>query len=199
MKSRPRAPSHELDIEGEHDVNNPFQDSDAVLDISANEYLTDTSENNEEEVLEHTEPSQTLLDRLERLSSSVVRLHKMRRLPFLRRNLYRGFKLHCRMVGIDTDTRPLPRTSVPVVYSCPLANSTSSEPGGIRTTNAKSSMKDWLCPLCNLHKKFDNPGMLDKHLAWDHSNVQVLWNNVRPVYLLEAFILCVISIIPCSL
>lgn len=193
--SRPRPPSYAPDID---DINNPFQDNDALLDVPADEYLTDISENEEEEVLEHAEPSQTLLDALERLSLSVVQLHKMRRLPFLRRNLRRGFQLHCRMVGIDTDPHPLPRQSIPIVYTFPLVDGASSESGGIRTTTAKSSMKDWLCPLCDLHKKFDNPGVLDKHLAQDHSSVKVLWDDVRLLYSCEAFILYVISVIPCS-
>jgi len=147
------------------------------VDEPANEYLTDPLESDEEEVLEHKEPLQALLDRLERLSSSAVRLHKMRRLPFLRRNLRRGFQLRCRTVGVDTNPHPLPRTSISVLYDCPLVDIASSHSGGIRTTTAKSSMKDWLCPLCDLHKKFDNPSVLDKHLAWDHSSVKVLWDQ----------------------
>ena len=176
---RPRALSHESDIEAEHDINDPFQDSDFVVDEPANEYLTNPSESDEEDVLEYKEPLQSLLDRLERLSSSVVRLDKMQRFPFLRRNLRRGFQLRCRTVGVDTNPQPLPRTSISVVYDCLLADGASSRSGGFRTTTAKSSMKNWLCPLCDLHKKFDNPRVLDKHLAWDHSSVKVLWDQVR--------------------
>jgi hypothetical protein len=162
----------------EHDINDPFRDSDFFADGPANEYLTDPSENDGEEVLEHKEPLQALLDKLERLSSSVVRLHKMRRLPFLCRNLRKGFQLRCRMIGVDTNPHSLPRTSISVVYDCPLTDGASSHTGGLLATTAKSSMKDWLCPLCDLHKKFDNPRMLDKHLAWDHSSVKVLWDQV---------------------
>lgn len=184
-RKRPRALPHESDI----DINDSFQDSDSVVDEPVNEHPTDPSENDEEEVLEHTEPSQALLDRLERFSLSVVRLDKMRRLPFLRRNLRGGFQLRCRMVGVDTKPRPLPRTSVSVVYSCPLIDDASSHPGEFRTTMTKSSMKDWLCPLCDLHKKFDNPRVLDKHLAWDHSSVKVLWDQVRLTFQFRASIL----------
>lgn len=188
---RPPAPSHEWDIEDEHDMDYSVQDSDAVWDEPADECWTDTSENDEpeEEALEYTEPSQTLLDGLEQLSSSVVRLDKMRRLPFLRRNLRSGFQLHCRMVGVDTKPHSLPRTSISVVYSCPLTDGAPSHSGGFHTTSAKSSMKHWLCPLCDLHKKFDNPKMLEKHLAWDHSSVNVLWDKVRLADLFEGFIL----------
>lgn len=193
MKSaalRSPVPSDDWEIEGEHDINHSVPDSDVVVDESANENQTDTSENDEpeEDVLEYTEPSQTLLDSLEWLSSSVVRLHKMRRLPFLRRNLRRGFRLHCRMAGVDTKPQSLPRASISVVYSCPLTDAASSHSGGLRTTSAKSSMKEWLCPLCDLHKKFNNPIMLEKHLAWDHSSVEVLWDQVRLLYLFEAFV-----------
>ncbi|KAF8555799.1 hypothetical protein OG21DRAFT_811504 [Imleria badia] len=175
LASRPL--SDESDVVGQQDIYDPFQHSDAAVDEPANEYLTDSSETDGEEVLEHTEPSQTLLDKLEQLSSSVVRLQKMRRLPFLRRNLRKGFQLHCRVVGVDTKPHPLPRTSVSVVYSCPPADGASSHSEGSRTTTAKSSMKDWLCPLCDLHKKFDNSKMLDKHLAWDHPSVRMHWDQ----------------------
>lgn len=198
MKSaapRTQPPSDEWDVEGEHDINYPVHDSDAVVDEPGNEYLTDASKSDEpeKEVFEHTEPSQTLLDGLEQLSSSVVRLHKIRRLPFLRRNLRSGFQLRCRMTGVDTKPHSLPRTSISVVYSCPLTGGASSHSGGFHTTSAMSSMKEWLCPLCDLHKKFDNPIMLDKHLAWDHPNVKVFWDQVRLPYPLKAFILCCVQ------
>ncbi|KAG8216511.1 hypothetical protein J3R82DRAFT_6627 [Butyriboletus roseoflavus] len=103
----------------------------------------------------------------------------MRRLPFLRRNLRSGFQLHCRMVGVDTKPYSLPRTPISVVYTFPLTDGATAHSGGFRTTSAKSSMKNWLCPLCDLHNKFDNPRMLEKHLAWDHSSVKVLWDESR--------------------
>ena len=181
--------ARKLDVEPEHDINDPFQDNDSFVDGPANEYPTDPSENDEEEVPEHREPLQALLDKLERLSSSVVRLHKMRRLPFLRRNLRKGFQLRCRAVGVDTNPHSLPRTSISVVYDCPLTDGASSHTRGSLTMTAKSSMKDWLCPLCDLHKKFDNPRMLDKHLAWDHSSVKVLWDQVRLTFQFRASIL----------
>ncbi|KAF8136975.1 hypothetical protein EV363DRAFT_1445899 [Boletus edulis] len=173
-RKRDNTPSCESDNEVEHDINNSVQDSDGVVDEPA---LTGPSEDDEGGVLAHTEPSQTLLDRLERLSLSVARLYRMRRLPFLRRNLQKGFQLRCRMVGVDTKPHLLPSTSVSVIYDCLLEDDAPSHSRGSRTTTAKSSMKDWLCPLCDLHKKFDNPGMLDKHLAWDHSSVKVLWDQ----------------------
>ncbi|KAG6379735.1 hypothetical protein JVT61DRAFT_10269 [Boletus reticuloceps] len=173
-RKRNNTPSCESDNEVEHDINNSVQDSDGVVDEPA---LTGPSEDDEGGVLAHTEPSQTLLDRLERLSLGPARLYRMRRLPFLRRNLQKGFQLRCRMVGVDTKPHLLPRTSVSVIYNCLLEDDAPSHSRGSRTTTAKSSMKDWLCPLCDLHKKFDNPGMLDKHLAWDHSSVKVLWDQ----------------------
>lgn len=179
LVSRRRTLPDESEIEDQQDgINEPAQHSDAAVDELTAEYLSDSSENGEEEAFEHTEPSQILLDKLEQLSSSVVRLDKMRRLPFLRRNLRRGFHLHCRMVGVDTNHHPLPRTSISVFYSCSPSGGAPNHSKGSRTTVAKSSMKDWLCPLCDLHKKFDNSKMLDKHLAWDHSNVRMHWDQV---------------------
>lgn len=189
-------PSHESDTDSQSEDSNSFQDEDDLLGGPADEY--DTSGKDGDEALEHTEPSQALLDGLERLTSSVIRLEKMRRLPFLRRNLRRGFQLHCRMVGVDIEPHSLPHTSISVIYNYPFVHNLSSEPGGIRNTTAKSSMKDWLCPLCDLHKKFHNPRMLDKHLAWDHSGVNVLWGDVRLVYSFESLVLCIISTIPDS-
>lgn len=191
---RPRSPSHEPDFGGDTDIDNPFQDSDVVLDGPADGYPTDASENDPEPM----EPSQTLLDSLERFSSSVARLHKMRRLPFLCRNLRRGFQLHCQIVGVDTKPHPLPRTSISVVYSCPIVGSPSSGSGENHIATAKGSMSEWLCPLCDLHKKFDNPRVLEKHLVWDHSGVEVHWDNVRLVYPFKIDILWVIRIIPGS-
>ena len=180
----------ESDDEIEDDIDDPFHDNVVAVDESADAFQTDTSENDEEEVFEYIEPLQTLLDKLELHSSSVVRLHKMRRLPFLRRNLQRGFQLHCCKVGVDVKPQPLPRTSVSVIYSCLIPDSTSSHPEGSRTATAKSSMKDWLCPLCDLHKKFANSRMLDKHLTWDHPNVEMLWDQVRFAFPSHVSILC---------
>ncbi|KIK77463.1 hypothetical protein PAXRUDRAFT_834978 [Paxillus rubicundulus Ve08.2h10] len=169
-------PVHEIEIDAINKDNHSAQDTvDDVIDEPARDALVASTSGSDHE--EHTEPSEALLEGLERISSSSVRLQKMRRLPFLRRNLQDGFAHRCQLAGVPVKRTPLPRTSVSVMYHCPLETTAMKTPRKAFVTTARSSMRDWLCPFCSLHHNFANQMMLDKHLSWDHPSVKVLWNE----------------------
>lgn len=90
-----------------------------------------------------------------------------RQLPFLLRNLRKGFRTLCQTAGVSTK-HSFPQGGVNIWYSVG-AN------GGHRY---KSAMKvGWVCPLCEFHGVFENKYMLGKHLEWDHREVTVSWQN----------------------
>jgi hypothetical protein len=115
-------------------------------------------------------PPNEILDALESLSLSSIRLQATRRLPFLLRTLRRGFAQRCALVGVVT-TPKKPSNVVKVVF---------------RRSKKRAyvgQMASWKCPVCYLHTRFANRAMLEKHLEWDHSEVDVLWEEVDEVSL----------------
>ncbi|KIJ14576.1 hypothetical protein PAXINDRAFT_115917 [Paxillus involutus ATCC 200175] len=172
----PKKPVHEIEIDAIDKDDYEAQDTvDDVADEPAYDAPVATASGSDHE--EHTEPSEALLEGLERISLSSVRLQKLRRLPFLRRNLQDGFAHRCKLAGVPTKRISLPRTSISVIYHCPLATTVLGSPRKAPPTGARSSMKDWFCPLCSLHHNFANQMMLDKHLSWDHPSVKALWGE----------------------
>jgi hypothetical protein len=177
----PKKPVHEIEIDAIDKDDYEAQDTvDDVADEPAYDAPVATASGSDHE--EHTEPSEALLEGLERISLSSVRLQKLRRLPFLRRNLQDGFAHRCKLAGVPTKRISLPRTSISVIYHCPLATTVLGSLRKAPPTGARSSMKDWFCPLCSLHHNFANQMMLDKHLSWDHPSVKALWGEVSTVY-----------------
>jgi hypothetical protein len=114
--------------------------------------------------------SDGFMDALQRLSLSTLRMQhsRPRTLPFLLRNLRRGFKKVCNRLGIPTtSTVPFPPNGVKVL----LGYSKEERIFTVMMT------RSWLCPLCELHGIFETPDMLKKHLQWDHSSVRVRWEG----------------------
>ncbi|KAH7882375.1 hypothetical protein F5I97DRAFT_355505 [Phlebopus sp. FC_14] len=99
----------------------------------------------------------------------------MGRLPFLRRNLRAGFKSRCQLIGTVSRHQALPRRSISVIYSCQSTDPTAQGEHSSFTT--RTSITDWLCPLCNIHGAFANQRMLHMHLSWDHPSVEVQWRT----------------------
>ncbi|KAL0071187.1 hypothetical protein AAF712_001751 [Marasmius tenuissimus] len=91
------------------------------------------------------------------------------RLPFLQRNLYVGFRSHCRARGVYLDSED---ENVVVQLEATYIYEANGGPASFTTPLAPSS---WTCPLCLLHRKFSNRYVLQKHLEWDHHEVQVRW------------------------
>jgi hypothetical protein len=115
-------------------------------------------------------PSNELLFAVKHLSYDTLRLQKAKRLPFLRRSLRKGFLGRCLQNGVNTHGHKLPNPRVTVVYRL---NTTVDEPPDEYVAHTAS----WLCPLCELHGRFGTREMLQKHLWWDHREVDVVWNK----------------------
>ena len=120
-------------------------------------------------------PSDALIEALEGISLTTIRLATLHRLPFKLRNLREGFLSRCKSLGMDTFHRVPPPRLVTVVYSCVVrvAEDRSPERQETRTT-----MPDWRCPLCELHATFPLRQILNAHLQWDHSEVDFVWDMV---------------------
>lgn len=103
------------------------------------------------------EPPDILVATLDELCGTPIRMQATKQLPFLLRNLRRGFRLRCVAIGIKT-TRIKPRMPVVIRYEC-------------TEKIYETSMSKWFCPLCELHNAFPNKDVLRCHLQWDHASV----------------------------
>lgn len=120
-------------------------------------------------------PSDTLIEALENISLTTIRLAKLHRLPFMLRNLRKGFLSRCKSLGIDPSHSIPPSKPITVIYKCvaQLAEDRYPEQRGTRTT-----MADWRCPLCELHGVFPAQQILQAHLQRDHPGVGFQWDMV---------------------
>lgn len=125
-------------------------------------------------------PSEELCIALESLTLTPIRMQGKHRLPFLHRNLQRGFELRCRALGISTEEVDM-EISLKFIYN-------RREGDDVWET---SNVTAWCCPLCNLHGSFKTREMLEKHLQWDHCEVGVSWReNVLVNFFYPACLLC---------
>jgi hypothetical protein len=133
----------------------------------------DSSDSDEKSVSSNDDvkgPSNELLIAVKQLSYETLRLQKAKRLPFLRRSLRKGFLGRCLQNGVDTRGEKLPDPRVTVVYRL---NTIVDEP----PDEYVAHMASWLCPLCELHGRYSTREMLQKHLWWDHREVDVVWDR----------------------
>ncbi|RDX54799.1 hypothetical protein OH76DRAFT_999861 [Lentinus brumalis] len=120
---------------------------------------------------------------LDALTLSEARMQKRKRLPFLLKNLWKGFTYQCQRHGVRTSPPNAPRGAVKVVFKYYLeandsgASSDSSSDAREYQTYV-GSMADWRCPMCELHKPFPTREMLIFHLSRDHSEVKVSWREI---------------------
>ncbi|KAG1779412.1 hypothetical protein EV702DRAFT_1087975 [Suillus placidus] len=110
-------------------------------------------------------PSDTLIEALENISLTTIRLAKLHRLPFMLRNLRKGFLSRCKSLGLDPSRSIPPSKPVTVIYNCVSEQQ-----------ETQTRMTDWRCPLCDLHGIFPAQQILDAHLQWDHSGVGFCWD-----------------------
>ncbi|KAA1473000.1 hypothetical protein DENSPDRAFT_872540 [Dentipellis sp. KUC8613] len=114
-------------------------------------------------------PSKQLLSALEGLTLHQTIMEKTKQLPYLPRNVHKGFLLRCTREGIDT-RRTGPPGEVRVI--------TERETGGLKEDKYETTMNDWLCPLCGPSPgPYPTKDTLNAHLKWDHEEVDVEWNN----------------------
>ncbi|KAI0698063.1 hypothetical protein C8T65DRAFT_661246 [Cerioporus squamosus] len=124
-----------------------------------------------------------LLAALDALTLADARMQKRKRLPFLLRNLRKGFMYQCQRHGIRVAPPNAPRGAVKVVFKYYLetkdsgASSDSSSDAREYQTYV-GSMADWRCPMCELHKPFATREMLIFHLSRDHSGVKASWREI---------------------
>jgi hypothetical protein len=114
------------------------------------------------------EPSEELTTAVEALTLSSVRMQRANRLPFLLRNLRRGFISRCRSLDIPTQ-----RTSEGILVTVRYEYSF-----GVGEHAFETRMEHWVCPCCELHGAFQTREMLASHLDWDHNEVHSQWNEV---------------------
>ncbi|CAA7270267.1 unnamed protein product [Cyclocybe aegerita] len=111
------------------------------------------------------DPPDQLVAALEMLSLPSIRMQSTRQLPFIRRNLRRGFSKLCRGLEIDVYSNDK-EVSLTVLYEYA---------GGI---SHEAEVSDWLCPLCELFGSFETKEMLGCHLSWDHAEVFHEWHKI---------------------
>ncbi|KAL0958117.1 hypothetical protein HGRIS_000286 [Hohenbuehelia grisea] len=92
-------------------------------------------------------------------------------LPFLRRNLRRGFLKRCASTGLE-----IPDTDVPDNVSVTMIYKTASNSG---RSELKIRTRGWFCPVCALHGQFKTREILSQHLEWDHPTVSIRWENPK--------------------
>ncbi|KAG2146272.1 hypothetical protein DEU56DRAFT_787230 [Suillus clintonianus] len=137
-----------------------------------------TESSSESDVAEEDEtpadiPSDTLIQALENISLTTIRLARLHRLPFMLRNLRKGFLSRCKSLGIDPSRSIPPPKPITVVYNC-IAQ--TAEDRYLEQQETRTTMADWRCPLCDLHGIFPVQQMLIAHLQWDHSGVGFWWD-----------------------
>ncbi|KAG2137395.1 uncharacterized protein EDB93DRAFT_1167305 [Suillus bovinus] len=118
-------------------------------------------------------PSDALIEALENISLTTIRLVQLRRLPFMLRHLRKGFLSRCKSLGIDPSHSIPPSKPVTVVYKCVAQIAEDRYPKRHQT---RTTMTDWRCPLCGLHGIFPSQTILNAHLQWDHSGVDCCWD-----------------------
>ncbi|KAJ6475292.1 hypothetical protein C8R47DRAFT_1142940 [Mycena vitilis] len=133
------------------------------------ELLDDTPPPSPVQTPHFLKPSEEIITAIEDVALLTECLQELQRLPFLKRNVRRGFFNHCRARGIptDSDDRPI---SISVVFK--LANTELSH---------EASVSCFECPLCRLHRPFQTKDMLQTHLDSDHDEVETTWDEIDRV------------------
>jgi len=137
-------------------------------------------------------PSNNLVAALEALTLSSLRMQKTGQLPFLLRNMRRGFVHRCRLLDVPTKSsihsdEPLQVQLLFRLQTNVLVFEGAEDYSDEYTTH----MTSWNCPLCDLHGRFGTQAMLQKHIEWDHSEIKTKWlhNNRVGIRLSTMFVL----------
>lgn len=109
-------------------------------------------------------PPQPLVDAFENLFVYPLYLHRIKRLPFLLRNVRASFKTWCR----DHDTQSMADTTtsshVPLVYEY------TSSSGEVYTFETRHPRRE--CPVCSIFGVFSSWKDLQRHVTWDHGEIE---------------------------
>ncbi|KAG6850025.1 hypothetical protein H0H93_002229 [Arthromyces matolae] len=99
---------------------------------------------------------------IDALALSSIRMQKTKRLPFLRRNVKRGFLWRCNQLNVSTNSVPGETVRVRVQFA-------------YQSEEVKARLHSWTCPLCELHGDFPTQDTLSSHLSWDHETTSATW------------------------
>ncbi|KAJ7132828.1 hypothetical protein C8R43DRAFT_1023565 [Mycena crocata] len=117
-------------------------------------------------VIRPSTPSDELIGAIERLTLAVTSMQELHRLPFLKRNVRRGFASYCKDRGVPIESHDSPTAPIHVSFKF----STKSPPH-------QASISCWECPLCQLHLPFPTKDMLETHIKQDHGEVLTRWEE----------------------
>ncbi|KAJ7262255.1 hypothetical protein B0H12DRAFT_322565 [Mycena haematopus] len=112
-------------------------------------------------------PPEELIAAIERLTHSLTCMLRKDRLPFLKRNVRRGFLQYCQARGVQTRSQ-IPFQPTTVVFRLE----------GSEVPPHEASISCHECPLCELHLPFRTKEMLVKHLELDHGEVETIWHEI---------------------
>ena len=114
---------------------------------------------------EEADPPAPLINAFENLSTYTLHLHRVNRLPFLLRNVRRSFRTWCRELHIQSDIdaslQNRPQVSLTYRYT------TAKESYTYNTT-----IQERECPICSIFAVFPSWQTLEKHMRWDHPEVE---------------------------
>ncbi|KAJ7096400.1 hypothetical protein C8R44DRAFT_812947 [Mycena epipterygia] len=109
-------------------------------------------------------PTDEITIALENLVLSAQCMQTLQRLPFLRRNLRRGFLNYCHARGVPTDS-DAEAPSIAVLFRL----------DGSDLPPHEASLSCYECPICQLHLPFQTKEMLELHLDQDHAEIRTSW------------------------
>lgn len=109
-------------------------------------------------------PPQPLVNAFENLFVYPLYFHRIKRLPFLLRNVRASFKAWCR----DHDTQSMADTTtsshVPLIYEY------TSSSGDVYTFETRHPRQE--CPVCSIFGVFSSWKDLQRHVTWDHGEIE---------------------------
>lgn len=140
-------------------------------------YISSDDEDEDEQSAPDSEEDDysDLLAAFEPLSITTrLRLHKS--LPFLMRNLRKGFLVKCATIGIPTAPKDAPSPSMQIIYRY-LIHDDSDHPLEDDWEEIAGESTEWVCPICDLHGVMATREMVEYHLQNDHDEVQATWTQ----------------------
>jgi hypothetical protein len=165
----------------------PEESSESSEDEEMDSDADEPGTGSESEIVKRPDsPSNKLVAALEVLTLPSLRMQKTGQLPFLLRNLRRGFADRCLLLGMPTKAsvhsdKPL---EVHLVFRLQTSGVVVDDAGGY-SDEYKTRMTSWNCPLCDLHGAFGTQAMLQRHIEWDHFEIKTKWiyDNEVGIYL----------------
>ena len=107
------------------------------------------------------------------------RASSSRALPFLVRNLRKGFLSACARNGVRTHPRSNPKRPVRILLRYPIHTFISQDERGSDDEDMEEhdggELREWRCPVCDLLGEMSTRDMLVYHMSRDHDEVNTEW------------------------